>query len=177
MKYPVVRNGGAGVQRRACREGETAAVVPAALVEDHDAGVDVDGARDRDQLLDGDRVVPEGRRGVDECGPTCREVAREYSDAAKEIEDNAAARLLTRPGEAIYNDANGLFEGNHPFQVVWLSDQQREGYLQRLAETERWMRERYGPAAPESKGTKLYWRNDFLWAAAFLPSEAGRCSH
>jgi len=49
-------------------------------------------------------------------------------------EDNTAARLLSRPGEAIYNDANGLFEGNHPFQVVWLSDQQREGYLQRLAD-------------------------------------------
>ena len=37
-------------------------------------------------------------------------------------EDNTAARLLTRPGEAIYNDANGLYEGNHPFQVVWLAD-------------------------------------------------------
>ena len=49
-------------------------------------------------------------------------------------EDNTAARLLSRPGEAIYNDANGLFEGNHPFQVVWLSDQQREAYLRRLAE-------------------------------------------
>ena len=46
-------------------------------------------------------------------------------------EDNTAARLLSRPGEAIYNDANGLFEGNHPFQVVWLSDEQRESYLQR----------------------------------------------
>src|SRR5207253_11261007 len=44
-------------------------------------------------------------------------------------EDNTAARLLSRPGEAIYNDANGLFEGNHPFQVVWLSDQLREDYL------------------------------------------------
>ena len=41
-------------------------------------------------------------------------------------EENTAARLLTRPGEAIYNDANGLFEGNHPFQVVWLSDEKRE---------------------------------------------------
>ena len=37
-------------------------------------------------------------------------------------EDNTAARLLTRPGEAIYNDANGLYEGNHPFQIVWLAD-------------------------------------------------------
>ena len=35
-------------------------------------------------------------------------------------EENTAARLLTRPGEAIYNDANGVYEGNHPFQVVWL---------------------------------------------------------
>ena len=35
-------------------------------------------------------------------------------------EDNTAARLLTRPGEAIYNDANGMMEGNNFFQVVWL---------------------------------------------------------
>jgi S-DNA-T family DNA segregation ATPase FtsK/SpoIIIE len=48
-------------------------------------------------------------------------------------EDNTAARLLNRPGEAIYNDANGLLEGNHPFQVVWLSDDQRESYLSRIA--------------------------------------------
>ncbi|MCE9525876.1 MAG: AAA family ATPase, partial [Planctomycetales bacterium] len=48
-------------------------------------------------------------------------------------EDNTAARLLSRPGEAIYNDANGLFEGNHPFQVVWLSDQLRESYLRKVA--------------------------------------------
>ena len=47
-------------------------------------------------------------------------------------EENTAARLLTRPGEAIYNDANGLYEGNHPFQVVWLPDEQRERYLRRL---------------------------------------------
>ena len=47
-------------------------------------------------------------------------------------EDNTAARLLTRPGEAIYNDANGLYEGNHPFQVVWLPDDQRDEYLQRV---------------------------------------------
>jgi len=47
-------------------------------------------------------------------------------------EENTAARLLTRPGEAIYNDANGLYEGNHPFQVVWLPDHQREAYLQQI---------------------------------------------
>jgi DNA segregation ATPase FtsK/SpoIIIE-like protein len=44
-------------------------------------------------------------------------------------EDNTAARLLTRPGEAIYNDANGMVEGNNPFQVVFLTDEQREQYL------------------------------------------------
>ena len=49
-------------------------------------------------------------------------------------EENTAARLLTRPGEAIYNDANGLFEGNHPFQIVWLSDDERDDYLRRLSE-------------------------------------------
>ena len=43
-------------------------------------------------------------------------------------EDNSAARLLSRPGEAIYNDSNGLIEGNHPFQVVWLPDARREVY-------------------------------------------------
>jgi hypothetical protein len=47
-------------------------------------------------------------------------------------DDNSAARLLSRPGEAIYNDANGLMEGNHPFQVVWLPDTRREQYLDEI---------------------------------------------
>jgi S-DNA-T family DNA segregation ATPase FtsK/SpoIIIE len=47
-------------------------------------------------------------------------------------EDNSAARLLTRPGEAIYNDANGMLAGNNPFQVVWLGDDRREWYLSAL---------------------------------------------
>jgi hypothetical protein len=47
-------------------------------------------------------------------------------------EDNTAARLLSRPGEAIYNDANGRVEGNDFFQVVWLPDARREQYLQRI---------------------------------------------
>lgn len=55
-------------------------------------------------------------------------------------DDNAAARLLSRPGEAIYNDANGLVEGNDPFQVVWLGEAQREKYLHRVRELagQRW---------------------------------------
>src|SRR4029077_8284308 len=49
-------------------------------------------------------------------------------------EDNSAARLLSRPGEAIYNDANGLVEGNNPFQIVWLDEERREEYLRRIQE-------------------------------------------
>jgi DNA segregation ATPase FtsK/SpoIIIE, S-DNA-T family len=60
-------------------------------------------------------------------------------------EENTAARLLTRPGEAIYNDANGLFEGNHPFQVVWLSDDERDAYLARVAELARQKNYRAAP--------------------------------
>ena len=47
-------------------------------------------------------------------------------------EDNSAARLLTRPGEAIYNDANGMIEGNHPFQIAWLDEEKREALLGQL---------------------------------------------
>ncbi|UCD75887.1 MAG: AAA family ATPase [Phycisphaerales bacterium] len=49
-------------------------------------------------------------------------------------DDNAAARLLARPGEAIYNDANGTVEGNSPFQICWLPEDDREESLQRVAE-------------------------------------------
>jgi hypothetical protein len=52
-------------------------------------------------------------------------------------DDNPAARLLSRPGEAIYNDANGLVEGNDFFQVVWLSDDMREDYLRRIGDLAR----------------------------------------
>lgn len=41
-------------------------------------------------------------------------------------EDNSAARLLARPGEAIYNDANGLVQGNNTFQIAWLEDDRRQ---------------------------------------------------
>jgi hypothetical protein len=47
-------------------------------------------------------------------------------------ERNTAARFLNRPGDAIYNDQNGLLAGNHPFQVVWLSEAQRIDYLRQV---------------------------------------------
>ncbi|MDA1008903.1 MAG: FtsK/SpoIIIE domain-containing protein, partial [Planctomycetota bacterium] len=49
-------------------------------------------------------------------------------------DDNPAARLLSRPGEAIYNDAAGLLEGNSPFQVCWLDDERRDVLLAAVAE-------------------------------------------
>jgi len=52
-------------------------------------------------------------------------------------DDNTAARLLSRPGEAIYNDANGRIEGNNIFQVVWLPEERRASALETLREQAR----------------------------------------
>ncbi len=49
-------------------------------------------------------------------------------------QDNPAPRLLSRPGEGIYNDAAGALEGNSPFQAVWLSDKTRDAYLAKIRE-------------------------------------------
>src|SRR5207244_8860184 len=48
--------------------------------------------------------------------------------------DNTEARLLSRPGEGIYNASHGLLEGNHLFQVVWLDEAKRDVILQYLHE-------------------------------------------
>jgi hypothetical protein len=47
---------------------------------------------------------------------------------------NPAPRLLSRPGEGIYNDAAGAIQGNSPFQVVWLPDSVRDKYLTKVNE-------------------------------------------
>ncbi|MBL7065835.1 MAG: DUF87 domain-containing protein [Anaerolineae bacterium] len=73
-------------------------------------------------------------------------IVLQCSDADSRLilaDDNPAARLLSRPGEAIYNAASGLVEGNTLFQVAWLPDEKREGYLQRI----RQMAERSGALA------------------------------
>jgi hypothetical protein len=62
-------------------------------------------------------------------------IALQCSDADAQLilnKDNLAARLLSRPGEAIYNDANGLLEGNDLFQIVWLPEEKREHYLETM---------------------------------------------
>ena len=59
-------------------------------------------------------------------------------------DDNAAARLLSRPGEAIYNDMSGMVEGNNPFQIVWINDEIQEKLLTRIrdrAKAEAWQPE------------------------------------
>ncbi|WP_395736761.1 FtsK/SpoIIIE domain-containing protein [Prosthecobacter sp.] len=57
------------------------------------------------------------------------------ADAALIMDDtNTAPRLLSRPGEGIYNDAAGAVEGNSPFQVVWLTDEERDANLVKVSQ-------------------------------------------
>ena len=49
-------------------------------------------------------------------------------------QDNPAPRLLSRPGEGIYNDSAGAIEGNSPFQAVWLPESVRDRYLAEIRE-------------------------------------------
>lgn len=54
-------------------------------------------------------------------------IALQCSEADSQLilsDENAAARLLNRPGEAIYNARGGDLEGNSVFQVAWLPDEQ-----------------------------------------------------
>ena len=47
-------------------------------------------------------------------------------------DDNPAPRLLTRPGEGIYNDQAGALAANSPFQIVWLPEHERDAVLDRV---------------------------------------------
>jgi S-DNA-T family DNA segregation ATPase FtsK/SpoIIIE len=63
-------------------------------------------------------------------------IALQSSDAdARQIlaDDNPAARLLSRPGEAIYNSASGLIEGNNFFQVALFTDTDRKEQLDQIS--------------------------------------------
>jgi hypothetical protein len=67
-------------------------------------------------------------------------IALQTSEADSQLilgDNNSAARLLSRPGEAIYNDAGGLVEANSPFQISWLGDDTRDVYLDRVRELAR----------------------------------------
>jgi ABC-type multidrug transport system fused ATPase/permease subunit len=59
-------------------------------------------------------------------------IALQCSEVDSQIifnEDNVVARLLSRPGEAIYNDAGGMVVGNNPFQIAWLPKLVQDEYL------------------------------------------------
>ncbi|MCC6681088.1 MAG: hypothetical protein IT445_09320 [Phycisphaeraceae bacterium] len=49
-------------------------------------------------------------------------------------EDNTAARLLSRPGEAIYNEQGGAATANIFFQVAWLPGELHKQQLDRVAQ-------------------------------------------
>ncbi len=61
-------------------------------------------------------------------------------------DDNTAARLISRPGEAIYNDAGGLLEGNQPFQVAWLSSTDHREMLAAITARDQAYNEQLSPA-------------------------------
>ena len=70
-------------------------------------------------------------------------IALQCSEADSQMilsDENLAARLLSRPGEAIYNDAGGRLEGNSPFQVAFLPDAKRDSWLEavRTRDTEKY---------------------------------------
>ena len=88
-------------------------------------------------------------------------------------QDNPAPRLLSRPGEGIYNDTAGSIEGNSPFQAVWLPDQERDGYLAKIRE--RADKNRYpGPIVFEGNAPADVGEN--LPLRAVLESPAGQTS-
>ena len=63
-------------------------------------------------------------------------IALQCSEADSQLildDNNLAARLLSRPGEAIYNDAGGMVMGNSPFQTAWLPESRRDECLERIA--------------------------------------------
>jgi DNA segregation ATPase FtsK/SpoIIIE, S-DNA-T family len=81
-------------------------------------------------------------------------------------ESNAAPRLLSRPGEGIYNDAAGAIEGNSPFQVVWLPDEVRDTQLAKIrARADRLSLNETGPVVFEGNSPAQVTENALLRAA------------
>ncbi len=67
-------------------------------------------------------------------------VALQCSEADSRVilaEDNPAARLLTRPGEAIYNAKNGMIEANENFQAAFMPKDELERVLGNVREMAR----------------------------------------
>jgi S-DNA-T family DNA segregation ATPase FtsK/SpoIIIE len=78
-------------------------------------------------------------------------------------DSNPAPRLLSRPGEGIYNDMAGALEGNSPFQVVWLPDDVRDSYLAKARERANSQPNRYpGPIVFEGNAPANIRENPLL---------------
>ena len=91
-------------------------------------------------VLLGSQTIGGSGLGRSTIGQMAIRVALQTSEADSQLilgDNNSAARLLSRPGEAIYNDTGGSVEGNSPFQVSWLPDETRERYLSRVTELAR----------------------------------------
>src|SRR5262249_24349000 len=94
-------------------------------------------------------------------------------------DSNPAPRLLSRPGEGIYNDTAGTIEGNSPFQVVWLPDEERDGALAKVRDRADRNGQAYpGPIAFEGNAPADVRENrllqSLLEAESFQASSAGR---
>jgi hypothetical protein len=86
-------------------------------------------------------------------------------------ETNPAPRLLSRPGEGIYNDMAGALEGNSPFQVVWLPDEVRDRFLQKVSARAEKSGARYpGPIVFEGNAPSDVRENPLLCAALAAPA-------
>ncbi len=82
------------------------------------------------QTLAGSHTLP--RSTIDQMAVR---IALQCSEADSRLilaDGNPAARLLSRPGEAIYNTSSGLEEGNILFQIAWLSNEQKNQLLTEL---------------------------------------------
>jgi hypothetical protein len=60
-------------------------------------------------------------------------------------DDNPVHRQLTRPGEAIYNAESGQIEANRLFQVALFTEQDRDLYLDKIAELTRASKKSFAP--------------------------------
>ncbi|MEM7576038.1 MAG: FtsK/SpoIIIE domain-containing protein [Planctomycetota bacterium] len=103
-------------------------------------------------------------------------VALQCNEADSQLilnDDNSAARLLNRPGEAIYNARGGDLEGNAVFQVAWLPDDQ---HAEALAAVEMLRAEREVEPLPravfEGSAPALFEENPLLqrWLGGDPPS-------
>ena len=141
----------AGVQDIAAYREKTGNEMPRTLLivdEFHELFVD-EGVASREALSIVERIARQGRsfgmhmvlasqsisglrlpRSIlDQIGVRIAMQCSEADSRTVLADDNGAARLLNRAGEAIYNDQNGLIEGNNPFQTALLKEGERNSRL------------------------------------------------